>query len=162
MLVENSARNGTVASVEATQAQQTKPTIGPLFYCDLEIEGVPVTSMVDCESQTTIISQSLLYRVAQQRKHDGNSPLELKMPTVRLYGKDVPNGVNQLLITAQVDLLLQMNGEAVTVPIFVQRDSTQECLLGTNASIPLGFKFTDGKGKPLKTDPKPDPNPSIA
>lgn len=84
------------------------------------------------------------------------------MPTVRLYGKDGPSGVNQLPITAQVDLRLQMNGETVTVPVFVQPDSTQECLLGTNASIPLGFKFADGNGKPLRTDPEPDSNPSVA
>ena len=84
------------------------------------------------------------------------------MPTVRLYGKDGPNGVNQLPITAQVDLRLQMNGKTITVPIFVQPDSTQECFLGTNASIPLGFKFTDAKGKPLRTGLEPDPNPSVA
>ena len=59
--MENDDGNGTVASVEATQTQQTESMIGPLFYCDLEIEGVPVTPMVDCGSQTTIISRSLLH-----------------------------------------------------------------------------------------------------
>ena len=93
LLVENDG-NGTVASVEATQTQQTESMIGPLFYCDLEIERVPVTPMVDCGSQTTIISPLLLHRVDRQQKRDGNHPLELKMPTVRLYGKDAPNGVN--------------------------------------------------------------------
>ena len=51
----------------------------------------------------------------------------------------------------------QANGETVVVPVFVQPDSAQECLMGTNASIPLGFKFTDGKGKPLRTNPEPLP-----
>ena len=55
-----------------------------------------------------------------------------------------------------------MNGETITVPVFVQPDSKQECLLGTNASIPLGFKFTNGKGKLLRTGLEPDPNPSVA
>ena len=82
MLVENNAGNGTVASVEATQAQQTKPMIGPLFYCDLKIEGVPVTSMVDCGSQTTIISRLLLHRVAQQQKCDGNPPWGGGLPSL--------------------------------------------------------------------------------
>ena len=40
-----------------------------------------------------------------------------------------------------------MNGETVTVPVFVQPDSTQECPLGANASISLGFKFINGKGR---------------
>ena len=68
------------------------------------------------------------------------------MPTAKLYGKDGPSGVNQLPITAQVDLHLQMNGETVTVPVFIQPDSTQNCLLGTNASIPLGLNLLMGKG----------------
>ena len=61
LLVENDDGDGTVACVKATQTQQTESTIDPLFYCDLEIEGVPVTSMVDCGSQMMIISQSLLH-----------------------------------------------------------------------------------------------------
>ena len=159
LLTENSDRDRTVACVKATPPPQIEQMIGPLFYCDLEIEGLPVTSMVDCGSQMTFISRSLLHRVARKQKCD---PLELKMPTARLYGKGGPNGVNQLPITAHVDLHLQMNGETITVSVFVQPDSIQECLIGTNASIPLGFNFTDGKGKPLRTDPEPDPNPSVA
>ena len=80
---------------------------------------MPVTSTMDCGSQTTIISRSLLHRVARQQKCDGNRPPELKMPPARLYGKDHLSGVNQLPITAQVDLRLQMNGETVTVRVFV-------------------------------------------
>ena len=80
------------------------------------------------------------------------------MPTVTLCGNDSPKGGNQVQITAQVDLCLLMNGETIAVPTFVLPDSTQDCLLGngTNAcqySDPLGFKFCDGKGKPLRTDP---------
>ena len=45
---------------------------------------------------------------------------------------------------------------------FVKPERTQECLLGINPSIPLGFKSTDRKRKPLRTDPVPDPNPSVA
>ena len=84
------------------------------------------------------------------------------MPTVRLYGKDGPNGAHQLRITAQVDLLIKANGETITLPVFVQPDSSQECLLGTNAAIPLGFKFTDGKGKPLRCSLEPCSDPSVA
>ena len=76
------------------------------------------------------ISRSLLHRVARQGRCDGSRPLELEMPTARLYGKDGPSGASQLPITAQVDLRIQMNGETVTVPVFVQPDSTQDCLLG--------------------------------
>ena len=68
------------------------------------------------------------------------------MPTIRLYGKDCPKGKSQLPITAQVDLLVKAGGKTVSITMFVHSDRTQECLLGTNARIPLGFQFVDGKG----------------
>ena len=60
------APEGNVACVKATPPQYSGPAIGPLLYCDLEVERVPVVSMVDCGSQTTIISHSFLHRVARQ------------------------------------------------------------------------------------------------
>ena len=149
------APEGNVACVEATPPQNDGPVIGPLLYCDLEVEGVPVVSMVDCGSQTTIISRSFLHQVAKRLTSDGKPLPELKMPTVRLYGKDGPNGRSQLPITAQVDLSVTSGGKTVSVTMFVQPDSAQECLLGTNASLPLGFKFVDGKGKPLRSSSDP-------
>ena len=131
------------------------PVIGPLLYCDLEVEGVPVVSMVDCGSQTTIISRLFLHQVAKRLTSDGKPLPELKMPTVRHYGKDGPNGRSQLPITAQVDLSVKSGGKTVSVTMFVQPDSAQECLLGTNASLPLGFKFVDGKGNPLRSSSDP-------
>ena len=112
-------------------------------------------ALIDCGSQTTIISRSFLHRIAEQLKQDGKPPPELTMPTVRLYGKDGPNGKNRLHVSAQVDLPVKACGKTMSVPMFVQPNSTQDCLLGTNASIPLGFKFEDGDGKPLgcSTDP---------
>ena len=149
------APEGNVACVEATPPHNDGPVIGPLLYCDLEVEGVPVVSMVDCGSQTTIISRSFLHQVAKHLTSDGKPLPELKMPTVRLYGKDGPNGRSQLPITAQVDLSVTSGGKTVSVTMFVQPDSAQECLLGTNASLPLGFKFVDGKGKPLRSSSDP-------
>ena len=154
--------DATVSCVEAAGKQYAGETIGPLFYYDLKVEGVPVVSMVDCGSQTTIVSRYLLHRVAQQHQCDGKPLPELKMSTVCLYGKDGPKGATQLKVAAQMDLLFKANGEIVTLPVFVQPDSTQECLLGTNASVPLDFNFTDGNGKPLRTDPEPSPEPDVA
>ena len=54
-----------------------------------------------------------------------------------------------------MDLLVKAGGKIASVTMFVQPDGAQECLLGTNASIPLGFKFMDGKGKPLRSSPDP-------
>ena len=152
--------DGAVAHVNA--ASQVGRTIGPLLYKDVTIEGMPVVAMVDCGSQTTIISRSLLHRIARKLQEEGKPLPELKIPSVRLYGKDGPNGRSQLPISAEVELRIEANGETVTVPMFVQPNSAQACLLGTNATVPLKFRFLDGSGKPLRTthDPGPEPRPA--
>ena len=54
----------------------------------------------------------------------------------------------------------------MSVTMFVQPDSTQECLLGTNASLPLGFKFVGGDGTSVEPQPMPehdsDSEPKVA
>lgn len=136
-----------IACIKMTQKQDTNPAVGPSLFLDLHIEGVPVVSMVDCGSPSTIISRSLLHRIVQQMKHDGKPLPELSIPSVQLFGKD---GHHEIKITAQVDLQLHAGGKNVTVPVFIQPNSSQDCLLGTNACIPLGLQFLDGKGLPLQ------------
>ena len=136
-----------VACIEMTPKQDANPAVGPSLYTDLSIEGIPVVSMVDCGSPSTIISRSLLHRIVQQMKCDGKPLPELSIPSVQLFGKD---GHHEIKITAQVDLQLQAGGKNVTIPVFIQPNSSQDCLLGTNACIPLGLQFLDGKGKPLQ------------
>ena len=147
-----SSPDGNVACVEVSPPEYNTPVVGPLFYCDMAVEGVPVVAMVDCGSQTT---RAFLHRVSERLRKDGKPLPELSMPTVCLYGKDGPSGWHQLPITAQVDFSIKAGGEPVSVTMFVQPDSTQECLLGTNASLPLGFKFVGGDGRPLRTSVEP-------
>ena len=63
-----------------------------------------------------------------------------------------------------MDLLVKAGGKTVSVTTFVQPNSTQDCLLGTNASLPLGFQFMDGKGAPLMSffTPKSTSEPKVA
>ena len=147
-----------VACIEVTKKQDATPAVGPSFCLNLSIEGVPVASMVDCGSPTTIISRSLLHRIVRQMHNDGKALPELSIPMLRLFGKD---GHHEIKITARVELQLQSGGKSVTVPLFVQPDSSQDCLLGTNACLPLGLQFLDGKGKPLEvlSGSKPDSEP---
>ena len=72
-------------------------------------------------------------------------------PTARLCGKDGQGGGCELLLTAQVDILLQADGKSSVVPVFVQPESAQECLLGMNAAPLFGLTFLDSTGKPLRT-----------
>ena len=80
-------------------------------------------------------------------KSDSKPLPELSLPSVQLFGKD---GHHEIKITAEIDLQLQADGKTVTIPVFVQPNSSQDCLLGTSACIPLGLQFLDGKGKLLQ------------
>ena len=49
----------------------------------------------------------------------------------------------------QVSLNLSADGRSVSIPVFVQPDSEQSCLLGTNVALSLGMKFCQADGRPL-------------
>ena len=100
--------------------------------------------MVDTGAQSMIISQSTLHAVNQHLKQQGHELPPLELPTVRLYGKDEEKGGKELLITAQVPLLLSLGDKSVSVPVFVQPDSDQACLLGIN-----GISVLQSDGKPV-------------
>ena len=70
----------------------------------------------------------------------------LELPTARLYGKDGEKGGKALYITAQVPLVVSLGSNLVTVPVFVQPDSEQACLLGMNALPLLGIEVRQSNG----------------
>ena len=84
------------------------------------------------------------------------------MPTARLYGKDGKKGGKALYITAQVQFTLRLKSKSVTVPVFVQPDSEQDCLLGMNVIPLLGIEVRHSDGTQLlpveqKADDLPEP-----
>jgi len=121
--------------------------VGSSLHVDIQIEGVPVTAMVDTGAQSTIISRSTLHDVNRRLKQQGQELPPLELPTVRLYGKDGNKGGKELVITAQVPLTLSLGDKAVSVPVFVQPDSVQTCLLGINAIPLLGISILPHDGK---------------
>ena len=62
--------------------------VGPTPYLDVVVEGVPVKALVDSGSQSTLISRSMLHRVAAKLRAGGGQLPKLTLPTVKLYGKD--------------------------------------------------------------------------
>ena len=121
-------------------------TVGPALVLDVSIEGLKVESMVDCGSPTTIISRTLLHSVAKSMVSQGREPPQLSLPTLKLYGKD---GKRELTITAQTTLTIEADGKSARIPVFVQPDSEQACLLGMNAAPALGLSFRRANGEPL-------------
>ena len=123
--------------------------VGPTLLLALQIEGVQVSSLVDTGSQSTIISRQVLHAIGKHL-HSQRKPLpQLEKPSARLYGKDAQKGDRPLNITAQVTLNLSADGRSVSIPVFVQPDSEQSCLLGTNVALSLGMKFCQADGRPL-------------
>ena len=69
----------------------------------------------------------------------------LERPTARLFGKDGESGGRELTITAQVQVEIveiEADGECVCIPVFVQPQSEQCCLLGMNVLPALGLDIT--------------------
>ena len=76
----------------------------------------------------------------------GKTMPPLGLPSPPLYGKSG----STLEITAMVDLTFLADGFEVTVPVFIQRDSAQDCLLGMNTLPQLGVKVHCANGEPLQ------------
>ena len=136
------------SEVNAVQASDVRAgAIGSLLHVDISIEGVSVSAMVDTGAQSTIISRSTLHAVNRHLKQQGQELPPLVLPTVRLYGKDGKKGGKELVITAEVPLTLTLGDKTVSVPVFVQPDSVQACLLGINAIPLLGISVLQQDGK---------------
>ena len=112
--------------------------VGPTIYMPVRLGGIVVEAMMDTGSQSTIISQSLL-QIARSLKAAGNPLPVLELPTVRLFGKDGAGGGRELVITAQFNTTVEADGESVSVPVFVQPDSRQPCLLHERSAYPRIF-----------------------
>ena len=106
---------------------------------------------MDTGVQSTIISRSTLHTVNHHLKQQGKNLPPLELPTVRLYGKDGQKRGKKLVITAQITLVLSLGDRSVQVPVFVQPDSEQACLLGINAIPHLGINVSHSDGKPVVT-----------
>ena len=141
------------ADVDTISAETCAITdaVGPTLYVDLSIEGVPVQAMVDTGSQSTIISRDLLHKIGKHRTNQGKPLPQLKVPTVRLFGKDGKKNQCELNISAETVLTVETDGTQIQTPVFIQPDSDQLCLLGMNAAPALNLQFLRANGVPLKS-----------
>ena len=147
LLTEERSRTNSVIKSSTNDV----PAVGPLLYSDVLIEGVPIKAMVDTGAQSTILSRKALHTIAQHLRAT-NQPLpRLEVPTATLYRNDGSNGGPALDVTAQVDLRFFVDDATATVPVFIQPNSEQPCLLGVNALLPLGYDISSPRGESLIT-----------
>ena len=148
---QNMLDSGTnVVNADTIGVKEEGPkAVGPTLFLKVQVGGVPVEAMVDTGSQSTIISRSLLHKIGRCRKSKGKPLPALEKPTARLFGKDGEGGGKELTITAQIEVDIEADGECVRVPVFVQPQSGQECLLGMNVIPALGLVITRANGEAL-------------
>ena len=119
--------------------------VGPSYWLQVTVEGLPVSALVDTGSQSTIISRSLLHKVFKHLKKNGKALPTLEHPCTKFKGK----GGHAIGVTAQVLFTLAVDGKSTAVPVFVQPDSEQECLLGSNVLPALGISVVRANGRKL-------------
>ena len=153
---EQALLSGSATNTVCTESTGV-PAVGPTLLLDVSIEGLPVKAMVDTGAQSTIISRSTLHAIGLHLSQSGRPVPTLELPTMRLYGKDGPGDGRQLTITAQLQLTFTVDGESVTVLVFVQPDSEQPCLLGMNAIPSLGITVLRCNGEPILPDATSEP-----
>ena len=119
---------------------------GHTLCLDVVIGGVPTEALVDSCSEVTIISRSMLHEIGKEQHKQGKPCPLLDTPSLALYGKSG----QELKVTGELTVTVEAGGRSVSVPVFVQPQSGQKCLLGMNVCPALGLSFTDGDGKPLR------------
>ena len=82
---------------------------------------------------------------------------ELDVPMARLFGKDGRGSGREIVITAQLQLTIEADGESTNVIVFVQPDSEQRCLLGMNVLPALGLSVRRANGDPLIVKERVEP-----
>ena len=116
----------------ANNVSAVTSSIGPLYYTNVDIEGLPVEALVDPGSVATLVSFNLFQKIG---KNANLPPTVLSKPSVTLrdYNQHV------IPIGASVDLTISFNGQSVVAPVHICSPNSQveSCLLGTNVVIPL-------------------------
>ena len=134
-------------NVVTVRSPEEVAAIGPTMYLPVTVEGVGVDAVVDTASQSTIISRSFLHQVGCFLHQQGKPLPKLSLPhPYKFYGK----GGKEIVISAQTTLTFEADGNCVPVPVFVQPDSTQACLLGSNVLSRLGVRVQRASGDPVK------------
>ena len=101
---------------------------------------MPTVAHLDTGAQLTIISRTTLHAIVKHLQSCGKPVSRLELPSAHLYGKGGEKGGKQLCITAQVSFNASLGSKYVIVPMFVQPNSEQACLLGMNVIPLLGIQ----------------------
>ena len=126
-----------------SNVQVVTGAVGPSYWLELSVDGVVVSAMVDTGSQSTIVSRNFLHKVCKHLHGEGKPVPKLESPSTQLRGK----GGHPIDVVAQVNLTFSLDGKSIVTPVFVQPDSEQECLLGSNVIGAIGITVKRANGE---------------
>ena len=120
----------------AFQVDNVTGSVGPLYYCEVEIAEQPVEALIDSGSSATVMTFSLLQRIARDAQLSVDV-LEKPDVILRDYNQ------HPLKIGAFAKFEVMYKGKRVLAPIYINVDSenrpTESCILGTNLLFSLGI-----------------------
>ena len=128
-----------------SSANMVTGAVGSSYWLDIAVEGMVAPALVDTASQSTIISRTFLHKVFAHMTKSGKTPPRLEYPIAKLKGK----GGDSIPVTPQVTLRVNVDEISTSLPAFIQLDSKQECLLGSNVLPALGISVVRANGQPL-------------
>lgn len=117
--------------------------VAPACRLDISVEGLNVSSLADSGSQSSIISLACIQKVFGHMRKSGRTPPD--EATVKLRGV----GGNFIDVLAQVPLILSVESQVATVPVFIENSKQCEFLVGTNALPTLGISMKTEQGNSL-------------
>ena len=135
-----------------TESKEEKiaPVVGGSHFCNLEVGGLHVRALIDTGSPATIISEELLHKIMKSSTEITTA--SLTKPEVQL----VDCGQHLLHIVGQITLTFKLiPGAERKVKVLINADSTQSCLLGTNAQEALRFTLVLPDGQEIPRSPAP-------
>ena len=74
----------------------------------------------ELEGESTIILRRMLHQVFRHYRQLGVPEPKVKVPSVKVYGKDGKAPGKELLITAETTLIMCADGRSIQVPVVVQ------------------------------------------
>ena len=145
----------TMPTLEAREGRGER--IGPRITVEVEVEGLPVTAVVDTGSPVSIISSLCLFDLYRRKAGPGIDWKEdvkrvTRPPTTAISLKgynSTPIGV-----AAEADLNVKRGCFETKAVLFVQREAPQELLIGTDLLGTLGMEVTTKEGSSLPMAPE--------
>ena len=139
-----------------SQQNSGSPQLGPTLTAEIQIEGCPVTALLDTGSPATIVSLEFLLRTLAKQKREDETPQAWR---ARVEKKLEPPGIplrsyggQPLNIVGQVTVDICRGAHKANVRVHIQQGAPVCVLVGTDVLPKLGFVLLESGAGDVATD----------